>query len=70
MSGLPYRLSSGLLGEKFPSQPEGSQCAYLIWYAYRHFGYDLDSDSGALVTVNDLLHSPLLETVATLTGSP
>ena len=70
LSGIPYHLTSGLWGKKYPDSPTGSQCAYLIWYAYRQFGYDLDSDGGRLVTVNDLLCSSELETVAVLTGSP
>ncbi len=41
----------------------GTQCAHLVWYAYRHFGYDLDSDGGLLVTPRDLYESPLLEVV-------
>lgn len=70
LCGLPYRLTSGLSGGKFPAQPAGGQCAYLIWYAYRQFGWDLDSSGGNLVTVADLLDSPYLETVALLTDSP
>ena len=64
LQNLPYRLTSGLFGEKAPSPPGGSQCAYLVWYTYQQFGYDLDGDGGRLVTVADLLQSPLLETVA------
>lgn len=41
----------------------GTQCAHLVWYAYRRFGYDLDSDGGVLVTPRDLYESPLLEVV-------
>lgn len=41
----------------------GTHCAHLIWYAYNHFGYDLDSDGGILVTPKDLFDSPLLEVV-------
>lgn len=41
----------------------GTQCAHLVWYAYRQFGYDLDSDGGSLVTPRDLYDSPLLEVV-------
>lgn len=41
----------------------GTQCAHLVWYAYQHFGYDLDSDGGLLVTPRDLYESPLLEVV-------
>ena len=61
--GLPYCLTSGWGRSKSPSPPTGSQCAYLVWYAYFQFGYDLDSDGGKLVTVADLAASPLLETV-------
>lgn len=43
--------------------PSGTQCAHLVWYAYRHFGYDLDSDGGLIVTPMDLYDSPLLEIV-------
>ena len=63
---IPYSLSAGLFGEKAPDTTEpyfGMQCAYLVWYAWNHFGYDLDSDGGRLVTSADLLHSELLEVV-------
>lgn len=59
--GVDYSLVSGLFGEKAPRELTGGQCAYLVWYAYRSLGYDLDGDGGRLVTVDDLLHSPLLE---------
>lgn len=64
LDGLPYRLTSGLWGEKLAVPPQGSQCAYLVWYAYAYYGYDLDGDGGKLVTVDDLLQSPLLEAAA------
>lgn len=41
----------------------GTHCAHLVWYAYKQFGYDLDSDGGVLVTPRDLYDSPLLELV-------
>ncbi len=41
----------------------GTQCAHLVWYAYKHFGYDLDSNGGVIVTPQDLFDSPLLEVV-------
>ncbi len=41
----------------------GTHCSHLIWYAYRHFGYDLDSDGGLIVTPGDLYRSPELERV-------
>lgn len=56
--GIPYRLLSlcGIEGE-------GTQCAYLVWSAYRFFGYNLDSDGGFVVTPYDIYQSDLLEIV-------
>ncbi|MBO5166145.1 MAG: hypothetical protein J6B90_06030 [Lachnospiraceae bacterium] len=64
--GVPYHLSSGFIGNKAPQPQErqfGVHCSYLAWYAWNHFGYDLDSDGGRLVTAEDLLHSEYLEVV-------
>lgn len=55
--GVPYRLSAGIWGDK------GTYCSRLVWSAFWHFGYDLDSDGGKIVTPTDLFHSPLLEVV-------
>lgn len=66
LTGVPYHLTSGFLGPKAPdaaSPSFGVQCSYLVWYAFQHFGYDLDSDGGRLVSVNDLAESPLFEVV-------
>lgn len=41
----------------------GTHCAHLIWYAYRQFGYDLDSDGGIIVTPRDIFESPFLEVI-------
>lgn len=43
--------------------PASSNCSQLIWQAFRHSGYDLDSNKGLLVTPEDIAKSPLLETV-------
>lgn len=65
LTGIPYKLTSGLFGEKAPepSSELGVQCASLIWYAYQHFGIDLDSDGGSVVTVDDIAQSPELKVV-------
>ncbi len=63
---VPYRLSAGFIGSKAPTPdaPQfGLHCSYLVWYAWKHFGYDLDSDGGRLVSTYDLLHSDFLEVV-------
>ena len=66
MVNRPYRLTAGWIGPK-ALQPDnalfGLHCSYLVWYAWNHLGYDLDSDGGRLVTAHDLLHSDLLEVV-------
>lgn len=62
LNGIPYHLSSGLWCDP-PADLVTAHCAYLVWYAYNHFGYNLDGDGGRLVTVADLASSPLLEQV-------
>ena len=66
LCGVPYHLSAGFVGKKAPD-PEsasfGLQCAYLVWYAWQAFGYDLDADRGRLVSASDILCSDLLEVV-------
>lgn len=66
LTGVPYRLTAGLWGEKFLDPEEagfGLHCTYLVWYAYSRFGWDLDSDGGRLVSAADLLQSDLLDVV-------
>jgi uncharacterized protein YycO len=66
LCGVPYHLYAGFVGKKAPKVDDsqfGLQCAYLVWYAWQHFGYDLDSDRGRLVSSSDLLRSELVEVV-------
>lgn len=75
LTGLPYSLtafadSQDSAGEACPPSLSGTQCAHLVWYVYRHFGYDLDSDGGSIVTPNDLYRSDLLELVQIYGLSP
>jgi len=64
---IPYRLTAGLWDGIQTKGAKGTllgtHCAHLVWYAYREFGYDLDSDGGLIVTPYDLYESPLLEVV-------
>lgn len=72
LNQIPYRLTSGVFGEKAPpfEGELGAQCAYIIWYAYQHFGYDLDSDGGRVVTIKDLSESPHLEVIQIYGADP
>ncbi len=66
LKGVPYNLFVGMIGKKAPDPDSflfGVQCSYLPWYAYEHFGYDLDSNGGWFVSSADLLYSPHLEIV-------
>ena len=62
LAGVPYRLTAGLWGRGSETL-SGTQCAHLVWYSYAHFGYDLDSDGGLLVTPYDLSRSENLEII-------
>jgi len=55
---IPYDLTSLCVPDA-----GGTQCAHLVWLAYMHFGYDLDSDGGYIVTPLDLYRSDLLEVI-------
>lgn len=74
--GISYRLLSFSGDSKVASAGElkknkqngreslsGTHCAHLVWSAYAHFGYDLDSDGGVVVTPRDIFDSDLLEVV-------
>ena len=53
--GIPYRLTAGLWGER--SVLEGTQCAHLVWSAYRQFGIVLNRNSLGIVTPGSLADS-------------
>ncbi len=59
--GKIYDPTTGVFSSK--NQCERTQCAHLVWYAYKQFGLDLDSDGGLVVTPKDLANSPYVEPV-------
>ena len=62
--GLSYRFTIGLFSKKFSKKEiEATQCAHLVWYAYKKFGIDLDSNGGWLVKPQDMAKSPDVELV-------
>lgn len=85
LEGIPYEILSFCnirteeIGVRnFPAEletedggsPSGTQCAHLVWLAYAHFGFDLDSDGGYIVTPSDIYGSELLEVVQIYGLSP
>lgn len=58
---IPYEGLAGIFTKK--DEIYKTQCAHLIWYAFKQYGIDLDSSGGLLVTPYDMAHSPHLELV-------
>ncbi len=64
MLGIPYRLTTGIFFKKYDEKGlRYSQCAHFVWYAYKKFGIDLDSDGGAIVKPQDIALSQHVELV-------
>lgn len=62
--GIPYRMTTGVFSKKFNEDSlTGSQCAHLVWYAYKKFGVDLDSTGGGVVKPQDMANSEHVEVV-------
>lgn len=59
--GLKYSALMGIFRSK--NSIAFTQCAHLVWYAYRQYGVDLDSNGGGLVVPQDLANSPEVELV-------
>ncbi len=59
--GIPYEGLAGLLTNK--NDIGKTQCAHIIWYAFKQFGIDLDSNGGCMVVPYDLANSDYLQPV-------
>ncbi len=63
LQGLDYDPTVGVLSPKYDENIESSHCSHIIWYAFKHFGYDIDSNGGGIVTPRDIARSDLFEVV-------
>ncbi len=63
MLDMPYRFTVGILSKKYKENIKYSQCAHFVWYAYKKFGIDLDSNGGGLVKPQDMALSDKVELV-------
>lgn len=72
LKGVDYGLTEGVFSPKFEAQGEveKTNCSHLVWEAYRFYGYDLDSNGGAVVTPEDIAKSELLEPVQIVGVNP
>lgn len=65
LNDKPYNLLVGILGSKNPpiEKLKGTHCSHLVWYAFKQFGYDIDSTGSFIVTPKDIANSDLFEIV-------
>ena len=62
--GIDYSLTSGIFsGRDENIIPSTTHCAHYVWYAYKCFGIDVDSNGGRIVTPKEILDSDKLEIV-------
>ena len=63
--GLPYRMMTGIFTKKYKDgqDPKYTQCAHIVWSAYKKFGIDLDSTGGRVVKPQDMYLSEHVEIV-------
>lgn len=62
--GLEYSFMTGVFGDKDQTaSPRTTQCAHIVWQAYKALGYDVDATGGPVVTPRNLANSDLFEVV-------
>ena len=59
--GVEYSLFTGIFTKK--NSIRKTQCAHIVWYAYKRLGFDLDSNGGLVVTPSEIANSPHVEVV-------
>ena len=59
LCGKKYDISAGVLSSK--NKVKRTQCAHLVWYAYKQFGIDIDGNGGPVVTPRNIANSPKTE---------
>ncbi len=61
--GLKYDLLAGIFESKAPTTLERTHCSHIVWYAYNHFGIDIDCNGGKIVTPHEIASSTKLSIV-------
>ena len=57
--GKVYDPTAGVLSDK--NKVDRTQCAHIVWYAWKQFGIDLDCNGGPVVTPKNIANSDKLE---------
>lgn len=64
MIGIHYSLVTGIFNAKDQTDDvQTTQCAHLVWQAYKAFGYDIDSTGGPVVTPRNIANCDLFEVI-------
>lgn len=65
LCGINYSFTTGFFGDAYAEEKTISktQCAHLVWSAYKTCGIDIDSNGGSLVLPQDILKSRELDLV-------
>lgn len=61
LTGINYSSLIGIFVNK--NSISKTHCSHLVWYAYKQFGIDLDSNGGSMILSEDIANSPELELV-------
>lgn len=68
--GIPYSPFAGIFTKKYEQEISVTQCTHVVWYAYKQFGIDLDSNGGLIVKPQDIFLSDQVELVQTFGFNP
>ncbi len=63
LRGIPYSPFAGIFSGNADVSPSTTQCAHLVWYAFKNAGIDVDANGGRIVTVQDILNCDKFEIV-------
>ena len=65
LHGIDYSILTGFFGSPKDQgdTPKTSHCSHLVWQAFKHFGYDIDSDGGPVCTTRDIANCELFEVI-------
>lgn len=63
LCNIKYSLFAGIFNKYKDGNVTATHCGHLVWYAFNHFGFNIDSNEGLIAWPSDIASSNLLETV-------
>ena len=55
LQGISYQATIGYFNKKFPDTLKSTNCSHLVWYAFKKFGIDIDTNGGPGAYPYDLI---------------